>query len=242
MKICNIGHARSRTTYLTQHLSKYYKINNFNEVYSNCKTTDSLQTLRKNIKLFTQNIFDKNNFIIKVWPRYFSVGDSTNVTFISDLNDCFKFSDYDKIIITFREPVDSLCSLSTAELFGYNFNEENKLKESLKNRYTKKITVNLENSSNKLFLIEIFLIPYIVKYLNKMQISYTMLEYNSIPQYLQSFELQDDLNFISKNSIPTVLDSKTSYKLCINNYNEVQDFVYKYKEEIQPFLDSIILR
>jgi len=141
--------------------------------------------------------------------------------------------------VTYRDPITALCSLNVSKRFGFNFNNIAKLNESLHLRYSDMTYIDLYDRNNLSFLQEIFLIPLVIKYLRRKNINFIELEYTSIPEYLKRFELTSQKTPISRNKIPSVIDTKTDYKKCISNYNEVQDFVHKYREENKVLLENI---
>lgn len=241
MKICNLGHARSRTTFLIRTLANYYSLKDLGETYgSRKKQGQSSDTYKSKIKSFTNLLFTNDNFIIKVWPRYFCSAPLVDSfeNLILELDFYFKFSQYDKIIITERDPVESLCSLRIGEKFNYNYYTEDQVTHYRNVRYENKENniIDVNNKYNKDFLMEIFLMPHIANYLTEKQIPFERLSFDEIPNYCNNYIDSKNLFSIKK---PVPLDSGTDYKLCINNYDEVVDFVHKYKLEVEDQLSQI---
>lgn len=259
MKICNLGHARSRTSLLTTHLVNYYGCEDIDESYSlirkktyvNYFTNDGLsmeqkyfQVYKNNVINYTNSIFEKESFIVKLWPRWMNSSEfSQNFeTLILDLDTTFRLHDYDKIIITTRNPVDALCSLWLATRNGYNFNVDDVRAEYFIKRKANSNSIMPNIFTNRWhlsFLTEIFLMDKICEYLDSKNIRYTYLSYDNVPSYLENkYKLTPN----HPNLQPMTIDFKVNYTTAVKNYEEVKEQVYKFQTEILPRINSITFK
>lgn len=257
MRICNLGHARSRSSLLIFHLQNYYNnLTNYNETYAQLKkksygkySADQNLSLKdtqfanysEKIFDFTNQIFsNSNNFIIKLWPRYMNC---TNFVqefdcFILNLNDCFKLNEYDKIYVTVREPVDTLCSYKLGQLYKFHYTDLQEFtyyNQKKKSNYENNIV--LDNLENRSLITEIFLIDKICEYMDKKNIKYKLINYNDAPQYLErNYPI---IGNDYKHFMP--MDNQLRYSEIIKNYAEVQDWVKNFRKDIMPKINNLRL-
>lgn len=255
MKICVLSHARCRSSVLVSSLSNYYNIENKQEIYddlkklsykerqqiqkSTDKNKETLKIYTNNIVKFTDNLFKNESFVIKVWPRFFNSTEFcfNTESFVESLEDCFRFRSYDKIILSHRDPLDAVCSLTLAVKYGYNSVEEKVSKYITKLKYS---NINFNNVDlhpwNQSFLCEIFLIQNIKNYLIKNSIPFTFLDFKEIPSYLE--ENYPDSNIPRVSHVP--FDTKIDYSKAVPNYHQLRDEIENYKHMIVPKLNNIV--
>lgn len=244
MKICNIGHARSRSSLINRWLANYFSLQNLDEeykfikqsVYSNNTNNinESLkQKYQKKIKNKTESIFLNQKFIIKIWPRFlnFSLYCQNYNCYLSDIILNFNLSGYDKIIVTKRNPVSSVCSLWLAKKYGYNYLNLELERPTIDYYLNRKNNIHtLPNFYNdkeiRSFIVEILLIDKISKYLDCNNIKYDYLDYEEIPAYLQQYNL-DNCEQLYELPIP----SNINYSSTIKNFKDVEETIQKIIEE-----------
>lgn len=254
MKICNIGYARTRTSLLTTKIVNYYKkIVDHDEYYrlakdytyveqrkiqlSLDKDRTKLEIYKQHILNCTEKFFADESFVIKLWPIWFNATfDFTNSQLmITDLTNFFRIKDYDKIIVTTRNPVDALCSYDIARKYGYTSHNSARIKYK-RELIQRRVKYNFFkfDQIHKSYLLEILVIKQILKYLNNNNIPYTHLDYKDVPNYV-------DINFPNPEEYiqPLPLEIGLDYKEVISNFNEVEDLVAKYTDEYQNFINNI---
>lgn len=256
MKICNLGHARSRTSLLTTQLVNYYGCEDIDESYTyvrkktyvNYFTKDGLsieqkylQVYKNNIINYTNSIFENESFIVKLWPRWMNSSEFCQNfdTLILDLDDTFRLRDYDKIMVTKRNPVDALCSLWLATRNGYNFTIGDDRADYFTKRKSNGNNVMPDINTNKWhlsFLTEIFLIDKICEYLDSKNIRYVYLSYEDVPSYLNN---EYKLTPSHPNLQLMTIDSKINYATAVKNYEQVREQVHKFQIEIMPRINNI---
>lgn len=255
MKVCILSHARCRSTVLSGAFANVFDLHHKQEQYSELKNFSykerlqirrshnkselTLSIYKDKIMKFTDELFTNDNFVIKVWPRFFNSSKFCFDTeyFIPNLNKFFKFSQYDKIIVSSRNPVDAVCSLSLGVKYGYNHPDK-----KIADHITKKKYNNYDNNTvvlhpyNKSFLAEIFLIENIKNFLKVNHIPFTFVEFTEIPKYLN-----DNLpNYEVYKSFPIPLESKIDYKNAVPNYDDLYKEIEEYRETIVPELNKVV--
>lgn len=255
MKICVLSHARCRSSILVTSLANAYNIHNRQEEYDDLKKfsykerqlvaksadkkNTTLNIYINKLQNFTDKLFSENdNFVIKVWPRFFNATEFCYNTdsFIKNLEQTFRFSQYDKIILSNRDPLDAVCSLSLGIKYGYNYNDENTAVLGTKRRYANVQQNKVElHDWNKSFIVETLLINNIRSYFDKNKISYDFVPFGDIPSYVTT---------LPKNELPPVwhlpIDTKIDYSKAVVNYDALKEEVEEYKEIVLPRLNNII--
>lgn len=254
MKICVLSHARCRSSLLVRTLSNAYTLENFQEEYetvkqftykerqiiskSENKKIQTLEVYTNRLENFTEKLFSTNNdFVIKIWPRFFNANQFCyNTEFlVKNLQKGFNFQNYDKIILSDRNLLDAVCSLSLAIKYGYNYTDKN-----LAEYYTKRRYENFHfnqvslHSWNKSFIVEILLLQRIREYFDKNNIPYTYVKFDDIPDYVCTLPKSQTSNYWHM-----TIDTKIDYSKAVVNYESLQLEVEKYKQEMLPILNSI---
>lgn len=235
MRILLLSMARTRSSVLIDALSKKHQVPNLYEKYSECgpdavsnlvlfKKPENLwekfktETRKKTdefmlqdsfaIKLFVGNVF--NNY--QVNPKYNKNPNwiITKDSFL-DLETYFDVSKYNQIYILNRENItDVICSYWHAlnkNLFLTN-------NQKIASKLSPKGTINI-NDHVKLYFIKTYIIyrKYlydVANYLDRKNIQYTSLDYEQVPNYLQTHFPNIELSTI---------DTNYDYKSSFENYD-----------------------
>lgn len=254
MKICVLSHARCRSSILVTSLANAYNIPNLQEDYgdvkkfsykerqliskSSDKERETLNIYTNKLQTFTDKLFSENdNFVIKVWPRFFNATEfcyNTN-SFVKNLEKTFRFSQYDKIILSNRDALDAVCSLSLAIKYGYNYNDE-KLANYGKTQRYKNIQHNKVDLHewNKSFIVEILLLDQVRQYLDKTNIPYDFVPFSKIPDYISTFPQPQAA---PKWYLP--IDTQIDYSQAVVNYCDVKQEIEKYKQTLAKVINNI---
>lgn len=252
MKVLLLSMARSRSSVIVNSYSQKYQIPNLFEDYEPVSPNnvskmvfmkkpeilwDKFQTLTKNK---TDTIFSNNQstgFVIKLFPinivndfqfnPLFNKIPNWNITqdSILDLEESFRISEYDKILISYRHNMtDQICSWWHAYNKSFFLTNNKNVAKAFTPKG--KIVVSTFDShyTIKSAIIHKKLLEYIPTYLNKKNLPYTLLEYNEVPTYLQ--ENFSDIEF-------STIDTKYDYKNLIENYNEINETVQKLELEVE---------
>lgn len=255
MKIINIGHARSRTSLLTTYIVNYYNVRDLDESYRYVKQYDyrelslikksenkddlRLEFYKKKLKKYKDTIFNGESFVIKVFPRVFNATElvqNVNSTVVN-LEEYFSLSKYDKIFLTYRNNfVDTLCSLYLGQKYIYNTYDFKK-NEYFKNKKLDRKYLHIVEFDplHQSFICEMLLMNRIKAYLDKVNLPYVYLEYSEVPDYVHHNMICEDKNLIQ----PIPFDAKINYRDAILNYDELEERVGKYIEDISEAINSI---
>lgn len=248
MKICVLSHARCRSSILVTSLANSYNLVNLQEDYDEAKKfsykerqqisksldkkNETLNIYSDRLEKFTNKFFSENNdFVIKIWPRFFNATEFCyNIdSFIKNLEKTFNFSQYDKIILSNRDPLDAICSLSLAIKYGYNYNDKNLAILGTKRRYENIEHNKVElHSWNKSFLAEILLIDNIRHYFDRKNISYDFVPFTDVPSYVNNLP---EPTTPKKWYLP--IDTNIDYSKAVINY-------YEFKKELEDYTRSLI--
>lgn len=251
-KVCILSHARCRTSFLIRSFGNAYDLKNKTESYSQVKKLSFKEQIilskvkdkevashdlyEKKLKKFTDELFQQNKWVIKVWPRWFNSSEFCyNVNRnVKNLEACFRFSEYDQIILSKRNPVDSVCSLDLGVKYGYNSSGSVQSNYSTKLKYSKFIDNSIHlHDWHKSFIIEICMIDTIKDYLDTKKINYDYVEFDEIPNFVAKLPHSDNTNY----QIP--IDTKIDYTQAIPNYDEITYTIQDYIKSIKPILNSI---
>lgn len=248
-----LSHARCRSSILVNSFANAYNLTNKQEEYefiknfsykerqavskSQDRQAKTLEIYTDKICKFTDQLFSENkDFVIKIWPRMLNASPFCyNVeSFVSDLEHCFRFSQYDNIILSQRDPVNAICSLSLAMVYGFNFLDKDRADYATKVKYKNVDIHKVElNDKNKSFLAEILVIDKIKQYFDKKQIRYTYVSFDDIPSYLETLPIpQTPITWHPP------IDTQIDYSKAVCNYGELAMEVEDYKQSILSGLNS----
>lgn len=257
MKILLLSMARTRSSVLIDALSKKYQVPNLYEEYGYVspenisklvlfkKPTDLWNKLQTETLKKTKEIFLQNSFAIKLFPANIFNDFQYNTTFnknidwritnqsILDLEKYFNVAEYDQVYILNRK---NICDMICSYWHAYNrsfFLTDNK---KIAHKFQPKGKLSIRNTHNETYIIKCNIIynkylNNISKYFDKKNKNYTLLDYDDVPNYLQT-------NFSDINL--STVDTEYDYKNLIENYNEIYETICKLKEEVErDFPDTI---
>jgi len=250
MKILLLSMARTRSSVLIDAVSKKYQIPNLFEEYQRIspentsklvlfkKPTDLWKKLQTETLKKTREIFLQDSFAIKLFPVsifndfQFNPNFNKNVDWhitsqsILDLEEYFNITEYDQIYILNRKNIcDMICSYWHA--YSKNFFHTDDKNIAKKFQPTGKMTIRTTHHDTtyiiKSVIVHYKYLNYIKTYLEKKNKNYIFLDYDDVPDYLQT-------NFSGINL--TTVDTEYNYKNLIENYNEIYETICKLEEEV----------
>jgi len=240
MKICVIGRARTRSSIFCESVAAHFGLKNYNETYASAsqplfnpfffqrlskleKDEYNWDRYKKLILKTTEEMFDKNHFVTKLWPKWFvqnSQGKkviSENLqefNVITNLQEYFKILNYDKIYWIDRNITDSLCSLS----FVYTVRTFHSTISIL----NKPIVIDTNSRWVQHYLFDVLISKKFKNFLDENKINYSFLTYDEVPDYcIKNYAGVDNFQF---------KDGHRDYKTLISNYEEVQYQVSNFLE------------
>jgi hypothetical protein len=244
MKILLLCLPRTRSSCMQDVLSKAYNLNNLQEPYNMVEVEtkkklffhqhDVIWPLYKNRVLqITEEIHQQDNLIVKIFPdittNYLSyINHAYKEDFkleeneILDIDDFCKISQYDKIYVLTRNNITDLyCSYR----YGLNFKKlqylDTKYDKGLSNMRSKqKIILPYEDKFMALDILQYLIFQYHLKKIEEKNIEFIQLEYNDVPNYLQT-------NFSDIQT--SYLETNFDYQSLIKNYHDI-DSKLKYYE------------
>lgn len=235
MNICVIGRARTRSSIFCESVASYYGLKNFNEQYAVAsapifnpflfrgltqeeKNTFNWNRYKSEIRKVTEEMFQTNHFVTKLWPKWFVQNyqgkrvlseNLTEFKIITNLQEYFKILDYDKIYWIDRTVTDSICSLA----FVYTVHKFHSTISILDNP----IFIDTNSRWVQHYLFDILISRKFKLFLDDKNIAYNQLTYDDVPNYcikqyagIEGFEFKD---------------GRRNYKNLISNYNEVDEYV-----------------
>jgi hypothetical protein len=218
MKICLFGQPRSRSNYLLECLATHNAVQNLSEPYQGLFHKSSPDTYTNDIRDLSNKVFNENeSFALKVQTTNMSHHYAPILDF-----DHFLLNRYDQIYITYRENIlDQICSvLLTIKYKRWYWREKPKPEDfiytfdPIKDWY---ILYDAHYDLVKLAFLE--------EYLKTKDLKYKKLEYNDIPNYIDS-----NLSGSCARSIETGFD----FKQQVTNYKLLEHVVKIYFNSIIP--------
>jgi len=233
MRIALISRPRTCSTAISKSLANFYNLDYLGESYFNIHNTLlryyklrrnydtqlALQKFSTQLNDYTNKIFQKENFIIKIFPSILHFPPSNMMEehsfdfvknqFLFKL-DVLKIKQYDKIYFLDRVLSDSLLSWAYCHHTRY-FHK----KKSEPPKYIKIEINDHDLSAVKFYIIEYFLQQKIKKYLDTEKIPYTYINESNCESYI-------DKNYLDIEN--TIID----YKDYILNLKKFDNFVEKW--------------
>lgn len=220
MKICVIGHPRTRSSHLLETLSFYHQVpiigEDLNELYNKIRTVDFVRTEvpmpePKNYMASFNILVKKNqrlpNGVIRIHPTQLSLLPANAK--VLDFN-FFDFNQYDKIYITTRlnlsEIVASYFVSSLLNRFTY---------KSVDELYTNIAPMSIAEDHYfyiKMLMYSNLILKHLKEYFKQNNIDWEELDYNDIPTYI-------DRNF--PGIVSSHVETHYDYKSIVPNYDEI---------------------
>ena len=231
MKICIIGHPRTRSSHLMEILSFYHGIpiigEDLNEHCSKLSDKSWVRTASPDdlpdryVSNYT-NILTKNKRIstgiIRLHPTQISLMPAAGTVF--DFN-MFNFTQYDKIYITTRnnilEMISSYVVSTTLKKFTYKSQDE--LYKNIQ-----PITIGARDYyCIKILMYSELILKHLKEYFQKHNIEYTELDYDTIPNYLETH---------FPNIHTTHVETNYDYESIVTNYIKIPELCEEFKDSI----------
>lgn len=237
MKTLIIARPRTRSNLLIHAHSEFHNLVDKHEIYtlgtgkiieSNTKNINFKHSLfESQVKKITEENFKQDNFVIKLFPRMVILGnhhienlDSYEHRIIDNLSYFYNIQKYDKIYFLNRNIIDSVCSY----MFGLHVQSFISTDTSLYD-YNESVIIDIDDRLN-FYLYEYAIQSRIKDFIERKNLSCTILDYQDIPQYV---------GFTYPNIKNKTIDSKIDYKKIITNYNEVCDYI---SQTYKTYLDK----
>jgi hypothetical protein len=244
MHILIVGSPRSRTSYMSSACSNQFKVKNFHEEFDFHFSAfyERIRLLKKPIDLdevckkreeylknATTDLFSIPGCVIKLFPRHImtlkyadkilkKVNDlEYKVT--ENISDIFRFGNYDKIYIMKRNLIDAAMSFTYGKQIGsFLYSPSQKIK-------SKKVIIK-EDVLNELnyFLLETIVLEELEQFIN-LNYKCINLDYTEAVNYVETEFPDRGQNMYQ--------DTKYNYKELILNYDEVQEYTYKFYDLIK---------
>lgn len=229
MKICILSRARTRSSIFCSSIQKHYQCRNFGELYFYDKKLleHTPENFKQNLTNTTEKIFSYNDFVIKIWPRYSVYSkdnsaptDLSKLYIISDLENTFLFSQYDKIYYVTRNIVDSVCSYYFA-LYRQQWMFSNN--DQIVVARNKQLSFNFFGAQRWLnfYLYETLLQDHMLQYLQNKNLLLQVIDYEDIPNYCNE-------KYYDTNKADVRLDSQLDYKTIFTNYSDIEEYVMNF--------------
>lgn len=247
MNILAICRLRTRSTYFLQSLCNYYNLTNRNESYFEIPSSYScsLQYInpypiffqrhlekwaKYSKKLHNQTLYniERGNFGIKLFskmisshPVFLNESQFDQIQIVSDIEKVFEFNLYDSIYFLDRNLLDSVAS------YVYSLQVGKSLYKTVIKNKSVEFTNNLYPSVNS-YILDCIIQQKIRTVLDNKNFSYTYLDYHDIPEFLRSYDQNNQPN------LP--VDTKFDYTKLITNYEEL----VRYTNNIYSILQKTI--
>lgn len=233
MKICVIGHPRTRSSHLLETLSFYHKVpiigEDLNELYNKIRTVDFVRTeipvsepatylpsltilVRKNQRL--------PEGVIRIHPTQLSFLPANGQVLDFDF---FNFKQYDKIYITTRNNLSEIvASYFVSSMLGqFTYKSVDELRTDVK---------PMAITSDHYFYIKMLLyseliVKHLKVYFEKNNIAWEELDYDEIPKYL-------DLHF--PGIVSSHVETNYDYRSLVSNYDTIPSICEQLYSIITP--------
>lgn len=252
MKIAVLCTFRTRSSYLTDVLSKHYNIKDIWEPYENLtrsvfrssfnrSPTNLWQAYKTQVPKLTDTFLEQGNFVLKIFNHaYFNsykieyhlerkLNFSFDDTDYCDLINHFKLDKYDQIYFLNRKNVhDNIISF----LFGMQTKmlySEDQIPLLSKHKKIKKLSYDPLNL--KILVSKNMLMPFYLNQLKKIGLPFIELDYEDIPNYVSEHFPNVQTEYV---------ESNINYKELICNYDETVGEIEKYKKELEPYFIKLL--
>ena len=237
MRICIIGHPRSRSTYLLNVLADYYKVPEIphyqiKDVYSTLPVecyhssqwepiwdpsfpTSIKEEFLGKFLMFQTKLSNKDNFIIKIHPSQLAYFPASGQLLNFDL---FKFHQYDQIYFTIRKNnIDAICSYFIA----------NKTDNWHYGRGDTPVTIDPQPMSNNIavmiYIWHDLISQELKRYLDKHSLAWSEIYYEDMPDYIKSKY---------STGLSRTIETGYNYKELITNYDELTETYNVLKDKV----------
>lgn len=234
MKVLVLSTVRTRSSYLLDCISKFYKLENLYEHYTTiqfeAKTFNKFQDIVENK---TKIIMDQSEVGVKIHPTNFinmykyhqnvDYEGPWNVNSIDDFIPVTKFQidQYDKIFILTRTNfIDLYCSWIT----GLKSNKllYTQLEKNLIDKNSEPFSIKLHKKIAKILLFDVWFLDNCMNYLPIDESKVIRLDYNNVKDY-------------TNNNFPNIrskyLETNFDYQKLITNYNEIEKGLIECQKE-----------
>lgn len=226
MKICIIGHPRTRSSLLLGIVSSYYDIpligENLNKIgntlYGSYVGEDHPVSMfyQKLLDGYLKQVFSKKKGVIRIHPTQLSYLNYSSK--MIDL-DRLSFGQYEKIYFTVRQNIpDMISSLFIAHMLK-KFTYQN-IQDVPKTVQPVALLPDLYFQSVEMLLYSELIMDRVKEYLTLHSIEYEELDYDNIPKHIEE-------NF--SNAVTTHVETEYDYSNIVTNYNELQTIYEQHK-------------
>ena len=229
MKLCIIGHTRSRSSHLRDVLSQYHAIpvigQKLDKLYEMLYTGSWLSSGNPEkepsfylnlLKLHLAEVKHSPTGVVKIHPTQLSFI-PTNGKLIDF--DMFSFSQYKKVYFTARKDIPELvCSLYVAHVLG-KFTYKDKA-DIVKNIEPMKFEGNIGYNRMLMLLYSDLVSLHLKEYLTSHGIEWEHLDYEDIPEFIE--QKLDNLG-------STNVETNYRYKDIVTNYDELESIYESFK-------------
>lgn len=193
-----------------------------------------LKFFQEEVKKMTLEVLSKPNNVVKLFPRYMiyheipSVKDHAksvlpknynDLIIITDIEEYFQLSKFQKIYFLQRDVTDSICSYGYGiYLKKFQFVDEPELNYFTK--ISRPISIDLNSGWLDFCIFEYMLLNHLRSYLDDKKLSYHLLDYDDIPKYCS--------DRYSGTEIGNYKYSGFNYKNLITNYEEVRKYIFNF--------------
>lgn len=218
----------------------------FNKLPKNQLMDAKFDYFKQYIKNLTNTILSDKNSVVKLFPRYFIYHDRPSVEahdkqvlpdnfddllMITDIEEYFQLSKFNKIYYLERNVTDTVCSYSYAiHLNKFHFFNQYELDYHKKHKSS--ICIDLNSKWLDFCIFEYMLLTHLKKYMDNKNIKYHILNFENIPAYCEQHYSGTKKN---------VLDSKFNYKNLIENYTQVEEYVKEFINKNTEYVNQNII-
>lgn len=252
MKIIILAHLRTRSSFLLSALCNRFALENKWEPYEAIFRNVTNRGFRKEPEIiwpiyqeettkFTAELMEQDNFVVKLFSHAFFNSNiiewacMKNKPFnlekndILDLENNFQISNYDKIyFLTRHDYINNVCSY----LFGNAITKLlwfEKEKNAIK-MYDRPMFLHYDKLSLQSMVIKNMLMPVYEQKLIDTKLPYTKLDYEDIPNYVETELLGAKSDFV---------ESKYNYKNLIKNYDQLVNEIEEQRLRFTPIVNSL---
>lgn len=178
------------------------------------------------IKVHTQNNFNQDNFVVKLYPRMLTLSsysvellENYKLKLIENLTYFTNIRKYDKVYFLNRNLVDSICSWAYGNYINcFNFYDSQTFISTTQHLPLLNIDLNTDNIL-KFYILESAILSSWKKFIDSNNISHITLDYDDIPDYIKN-------NF--DNTTSNTIYGNLNYKKLITNYSLLEEQVLNY--------------